>query len=403
MKIVVNKHRVGRQIALDLIVTGQEYSQPRSSALAERNHYAIRALQTPPVSAPPDVPFQLDEQTAPRGRDYHFLRVEERVYEFEAQRKCAARRKEWMISLSTLEELPLDVKAGDLAAAIQPFSCIDESAWTSAVRLRKARLLRRISKRLARKLKGRGNRDRTKISAEYEAVWSAGYDRYDINRAPERMSPWLFRSRHLMASAAGAARFRSILLGAVLSKLHTSSVLEVGCGNGINLLLLAGAFPNVSFTGLELTEAGHAAAKALQKETKLPSHILNYMPLAQLDCHAFRRISFIRGDAAHMPFGEGAFDLVLTVLSIEQMQRIRDQALREMVRVSKGFVLNLEPFQEVNRGFWRYLNILSRDYYRGSIDDLANYGLEPIWATTDFPQELMLGTGLVLSRKTTGS
>jgi hypothetical protein len=127
---------------------------------------------------------------------------------------------------------------------------------------------------------------------------------------------------------------------------------------------LAGAFPNVSFSGLELTETGHAAAKLLQEEPELPQHLVEYAPLSQIDRQAHRRISFTRGDATHMPFDNDAFDLVFTVLSVG-------------------------------------LNVISRDYYRGSIQDLAEYGLEPIWATADFPQELMLGSCLVLSRKTT--
>ena len=304
-----------------------------------------------------------------------------------------------MIALSKLEDLSLGVEASDLEAAMRPFCSPDESAWSSEVRLRRVRLLRRIGKRLARKLQGRGDRDRSKVSTEYEAVWSAGYDRYDTSRSPDRFSPWLYRSSHFLASAAGAARFRSILLGAVIRKLKPSNVLEVGCGNGINLFLLAGAFPNISFSGLELTETGHAAAKSLQREDKLSPHLAKYAPLPQLDVEAHRRISFIKGDAASMPFQNGAFDLVITVLSIEQMQRIRDHALREVARVSKGFVLNLEPFREVNRSVWRRLNVISRDYYRGSIQGLARYGLDPIWATADFPQELMLGTSLVLSQK----
>jgi SAM-dependent methyltransferase len=328
-------------------------------------------------------------------------RIGERVYEFDAERKRSVPAQESMTTLSKLEELSLGVSASDLEAALQPFSSSDLANWSSAVRLRRARLVRRMTKRLARKLKGRGNRDRTKISTEYEAVWSAGFERYDIDRAPERMSPWLYRSKLFLASAAGAARFRSILLGKVITQLNPSRVLEVGCGNGINLILLAGAFPKVSFTGLELTEAGHLAAISVQKQEQLPVHLRKYAPLPQIDGHAYRRISFVRGDAAHMPFREAAFDLVFTVLSIEQMQRIRDQALREVVRVSKKFVLNLEPFCEVNRGIWRRLNVISRDYYRGSIDDLADNDLEPVWATSDFPQELMLGTALVLSRRTT--
>ena len=47
----------------------------------------------------------------------------------------------------------------------------------------------------------------------------------------------------------------------------------------------------------------------------------------------------------------------------------------------------------------RRLYALSRNYFRGSIQDLGQYGLEPLWATNDFPQEAFLGSPLVLARK----
>ena len=100
-----------------------------------------------------------------------------------------------------------------------------------------------------------------------------------------------------------------------------------------------------------------------------------------------------------MPFSDGAFDLVLTALSVEQMERVRTKALSEIARVSGGHVLNLEPFLEVNASGLRRLNAMSRDYFRGSIGELRNFGLEPLWATADFPQEVFLSAALVLSRK----
>jgi SAM-dependent methyltransferase len=177
-------------------------------------------------------------------------------------------------------------------------------------------------------------------------------------------------------------------------------VLEVGCGNGINLLLLAGSFPEIEFAGIELTDTGHRAARELQSAGVLPRHISDYAPLPQMDGSAFQRIEFLQGDATGMPFADGAFDLVFTILSVEQMERVRDAALREIARVSSRFVLNLEPFANANRSGWKRLNVYGRDYFRGRIADLPRYGLNPLWATMDYPQEIILGTALVLSRKT---
>jgi hypothetical protein len=43
--------------------------------------------------------------------------------------------------------------------------------------------------------------------------------------------------------------------------------------------------------------------------------------------------------------------------------------------------------------------VIRRDYFRGRIDDLAGYGLQPVVATHDFPQEYFLKACAVLSEK----
>ena len=73
------------------------------------------------------------------------------------------------------------------------------------------------------------------------------------------------------------------------------------------------------------------------------------MPLA--DPTAFRRIRFCQGNAPSLPFADGEFDLVTTVLALEQMERVREQALAEVARVACRHTLMIEPFREVNRAF----------------------------------------------------
>ena len=87
------------------------------------------------------------------------------------------------------------------------------------------------------------------------------------------------------------------------------------------------------------------------------------------------------------------------MLAVEQMERIRDQALAEIARVSRGHVLMLEPFKDANRKGVRRVYAVSRHSFRGSIEGLARFGLEPLWATDDFPQEAFLGSPLVLAKK----
>jgi len=243
-------------------------------------------------------------------------------------------------------------------------------------------------------------RDEQNVVAEYSKVWrDMPYANYSLEQLPPSYSPWEWRGERMFASTFGATRVRQLFLIRVLELVRPRRVLEVGCGNGINLLLLAGRFPDVEFTGVELTEEGRAAAVALQELAELPDEMQAYAPEPLEDVSAFRRIRFLQGSAAQLPFPDGDFDLVFTVLSLEQMESIRRQALSEVARVARRHTLMIEPFADVNDGFWPRLNVVRRDYFRGRIIDLPGYGLHPVVVTDDFPQESFLKVCAVLSEK----
>lgn len=302
-----------------------------------------------------------------------------------------------------LDDLPLGIAPQAVMSAFAPFICADAGPkdYEDLTRHIRKKAMKKAVRRVWSGEGGLRSRKKDIIFDEYESAWSRGFGAYDLSAGCARPEPWLYRDQKLLADRAGVPRYRSVILAAAIRALKPKRVLEVGCGNGINLLLLANSFPEVSFAGLELTEAGHRVATEIQKAEFLPEALANYVPEIQEDLHAFRRIDFRRGDATVMPFADGAYDLVFTVLSIEQMERVRDAALTEVARVSNCHVLNLEPFSEANRTLWRRMHVMVRDYFRGSIRELPRYGLEPMWATMDFPQELQLGAALVLSRKRT--
>lgn len=304
------------------------------------------------------------------------------------------------VQLKPLSELGLGVDGDAVYAALLPFVTEKPEAgrFDAEMRLRRQRLRKRLVKRIGKGWFGR-SRSTDRVLKEYETAWQAGHNRYDITRGPQSFTPWRWKDKNLLVDAAGSARMRAIMFGAVISALKPKRVLEVGCGEGINMFLLSGAFPEVSFTGLELTSTGHNEALKLQAGAALPEHLLSYAPLPQKDPQAFKRISFVQGNACAMPFETGSFDLVMTVLSVEQMEQVRKPALTEIARVTGGHLMSLEPFRDVNADLLRRLNVASRDYFRGSIAEMRDYGLDPIWATDDFPQEVFLGSALVLSRK----
>lgn len=300
--------------------------------------------------------------------------------------------------LTPLDRLPLEVERNAIEAAYLPF-LLDGDAGDRAWAKDFARRRRGTMKRLVKRLLGLKQRDNKAIQAEYHDAWSSGHGKYDVAAGPRKPAAWLWNERKLALDGIAAARLRAPLIAAVIDRLKPKRVLEVGCGNGINLLSLAGHFPAVEFTGIDLTPAGIDAAKKVQTEPKIPSQLADYIPLQCKDPDAFKRIRLMVGCAAELPFADGEFDLVYTVLAVEQMERIRDSALSEIARVSGGHVLMLEPFRDANSQGVRRLYALSRNYFRGSIAGLAQYGLEPVWATTDFPQEAFLGSPLVLARR----
>jgi len=284
-----------------------------------------------------------------------------------------------------------------IEAAYRPF-LLDGAAGARAWRRDFARRRRATFKRMIKRALGLKQRDSQAIQAEYHDAWSSGHGKYDVAAGPRKPAAWLWNERKLALDGVAAARLRAPLLAAVIERLQPKKVLEVGCGNGINLLSLAGHFPDVEFTGIDLTPAGIEAAKKVQAESELPRQLADYIPLEATGPDAFKRIRLMVGSAAELPFADGEFDLVYTVLAVEQMERIRDSALSEIARVSGGHVLMLEPFRDSNRRGLRRLYALSRNYFRGSIDGLRQFGLEPLWATDDFPQEAFLGSPLVLSK-----
>ena len=80
------------------------------------------------------------------------------------------------------------------------------------------------------------------IKDEYEVTWARGYSAYDLSVGCQKSEPWLLGDRFVMADRSGVPRFRNVILEAVIRQLAPRRVLEVGCGNGINLFFLPTSF-----------------------------------------------------------------------------------------------------------------------------------------------------------------
>jgi len=299
-----------------------------------------------------------------------------------------------MTALSPIDQTFARLSPRAMADAIEPFTvAAGDGLWLKTLNRRRLRTMKRVLGRYW------GKREKAAIEKEYTRAWAAGYGRYRLDRADLKPVPWKWGERRMLLDPAAAGRMRAMMFAGVLRELKPSRVLEVGCGNGINLFALAGAFPDIEFSGVDLTAEGIEQANAAQKDEATLDILRRYSPLDIADPAALKRIRFLQADATALPFADGAFDLVLTVLAVEQMERVRHAALSEIARVTSGHALMLEPFRDVNDGGLRRIYVFARDYFRGAIADLPRFGLQPVWATDDFPQEAFLGAALVLSRK----
>lgn len=309
-----------------------------------------------------------------------------------------------MMEFKALDDSGLDISHGQLAEVFRPFvaqgSGASDAQWLAEVQRRERKIMRGYLKRMMFGWLPSTQRSTSTIIEEYSRAWQPDeYDKYQLGQPLSRVSPWEWGEQKLLASDVGATRFRQLLLIRIIERLKPRSVLEVGCGNGINLIMLACRFPDIEFSGVELTREGHAAALEFQRHAELPAAMQNYAPLELKDNTAFRRIRFVQGSAAELPFEDRSFDLVFTILALEQMERIREQALREITRVAGKHLFNIEPFRDLNdRGAARR-NVVRRNYFRGRIRDLERHGFSPTLGLRDFPQEVFLKAGAVLSQR----
>ena len=304
-----------------------------------------------------------------------------------------------MIPLSPLEEIPLGVTRFEVEQLFAPFAKIDDATWRRRFAKRNRKIWRQYLRRGLFGWHGDTRRLKSAVAREYNDEWLSIDPRsYSLDAPPTKQSLWQWGNRLYLASNRGGTRVRQLLLVRTLERLQPKRVLEVGCGNGINLLLLAGRFPETQFTGIDLTREGIAAAQRVQENDLLPSHLQAFAPLPLLDPTAFKRVTFQTGDASALPFAAKSFDLVITVLALEQMERIREQALNEIARVAAGHALMIEPFGEANASGMARRYVVARDYLRARIADLPNHGMTPLWATTDMPQEAFLKACAVLAK-----
>jgi ubiquinone/menaquinone biosynthesis C-methylase UbiE len=208
-----------------------------------------------------------------------------------------------------------------------------------------------------------------------------------------------WKEEGLLVNSAVTQRLHVMLMIKAIHLLKPQTVLEVGCGWGLNLFLLAPHCPDTRFKGIELTKSGIALAHSFVALDELPKPLREFLPNRPPDPKAFRRISFDRGSAERLPYPDASFDLVITRLALEQMESIRHTALAEISRVARSHVLMIESFREMNSTGLRRDYMFGSNYFQGKISDLPRYQLEPVFIYAEWPHKVTMKPVFVLAAK----
>jgi len=138
---------------------------------------------------------------------------------------------------------------------------------------------------------------------------------------PNPLHQWLLR--HFLEKAASETRW-------ALGALATPALLDVGCGEGYVLRHLQRDWPTLETQGMD----GDREALALARRA-CPGTL------------------FLQADAARLPFRDRSFDM-LTCLEVLEHLREPGQALAELARVSRRYILLSVP----NQPFFALSNLL---------------------------------------------
>ena len=247
------------------------------------------------------------------------------------------------------------------------------------------------------------NAFRTKefVEIQYNTFWAG--DQYpDMTKTAitkkDRM-PVEWNGKGFVSNRFSNARLAIEALARVIETTGAKSVLEVGSGNGINLLEVSALVDRVELHGIELTHAGVSAAHKQQEAKSLDPRLLAHLPRPAKFPLNYRKIVFQQGDATALPFPDESFDLVYSITALEQMQSVAPAALREMRRVSKEHLFFIEPFADAQVDQLRKLAIAAKDHLRLDAKGLAQHGIEPEFVWLNWPQKLVGGICMVKARK----
>ena len=237
--------------------------------------------------------------------------------------------------------------------------------------------------RLCKVLKGELNTFINKNTHKEQSIQrKIDYDKY-WQSFKHKSHVWhSYKGNYFLSSGSLTQEIFINLISSQIKSESIKSVLEVGCGVGLNIFTLAKDFPEVKFTGTDISSTGIAFCK--EKMNSL---------------NEYKNLSFLEGNAKNLTFPANSFDLTYTVLALEQMNQIKTQVIKNIKWVTSKKIVLIEPFKNVNKNLINKIHMKNSNYLNLSYKDLDTLGLKINDITEDFPQRLGLAASCLVLTK----
>lgn len=184
------------------------------------------------------------------------------------------------------------------------------------------------------------------------------------------------------------------ILHGIFKQMNAKTILEVGSGNGINLIGLASLDPEYNLIGVEPSKNSYLKSITWKDDEKDIDVVGFGNTLEQVN---FNKIKFINGTGFSIPLEDKSVDVSFTCAVLEQIPRDYGKVLIEMRRVTRKYCVFIEEFKEA-QSLPDYFFLYGKDMFRSSYKNFKKYGLEPVYFTTDFTQKTTHSLGLLIAR-----
>jgi len=215
------------------------------------------------------------------------------------------------------------------------------------------------------------------------------YERYTERKAPDwntltKYSTYRVGRRWAWLPALAFRRGISRAVYDAVSLVDAHTVLEVGCGEGVNLGLLSRLYPG-PFRERTWLGFDYSATRTRRAIALMTGHL-------RLD-----NVFVWNGDAKYTGLKPDVVDLCFTCHVMEQMPYYWRSALTEMRRISR-FVLLAEPFYE-HKSLVGKMHSKANDYFKASVAEVCGMGFKLLTVAPLTVQDRFNETTVVLLQR----